>query len=145
MRAELRPDTYVSLIVDGADQSKHKVPHDPDACHLLEETVRQQLYAYGVLSHGRKGYTYLIPGHVKQGHDISIEVLWRVINDIKETEGKLPPILLLQLDNTSKQNKGKYLFAFLALLVHHGVFTKILVSLLPVGHTHEDIDQMFSR
>ena len=145
MRAVLEPKTYVSVIVDGADQSKHNVPHDPDASHLLEETVRQQLFAYGALSHGRKAYTFLLPGHVKQGHDVTIEVIWRIINDIKETEGQLPPILLIQLDNTSKQNKGRYLFAFLALLVHHGVFDKILISFLPVGHTHEDIDQMFSR
>ena len=89
MRAILHPEMYLSLIIDGADQSKHKVPHDPDASHLLEETVRQQLYAYGVLSHGRKAYTYLLPGHVKQGHDVTIEVLWRVINDVKENEGKL--------------------------------------------------------
>ena len=26
-----------------------------------------------------------------------------------------------------------------------GVFEEIYVSFLPVGHTHEDIDQMFSR
>jgi hypothetical protein len=35
--------------------------------------------------------------------------------------------------------------AFLALLVEAGTFTKIIVSFLPVGHTHEDIDQFFSR
>ena len=37
------------------------------------------------------------------------------------------------------------MFAFLTLLVHHNVFDKVLVSFLPVGRTHEDIDQMFSR
>jgi hypothetical protein len=83
LRAELNPETYLSLIIDGADQSKHKVPHDPDTSHLLDETHRQQLYAYGALSHGRKAYTYLIPGHVKQGHDITIEVLWQILNDMK--------------------------------------------------------------
>jgi hypothetical protein len=34
---------------------------------------------------------------------------------------------------------------FLAFLVDAGVFKKVLVSHLPVGHTHEDIDQFFSR
>jgi hypothetical protein len=33
----------------------------------------------------------------------------------------------------------------LALLVEAGTFRKIIVSFLPVGHTHEDIDQFFSR
>ena len=54
-------------------------------------------------------------------------------------------VLYLQLDNTTKQNKGRWLMAFLALLVEAGTFRKIIVSFLPVGHTHEDIDQFFSR
>lgn len=56
-----------------------------------------------------------------------------------------PTTLYLQLDNTSKQNKNRYVFAFLAWLVVLGLLTDVLVSFLPVGHTHEDIDQMFSR
>ncbi len=64
---------------------------------------------------------------------------------ILTTEKKLPPVFLLQLDNTTKQNKGTFLYVFLFLLVHHGVFERIIITYLPVGHTHEDIDQMFSR
>ena len=145
LRAILDPQTYLSLIIDGADQGKHLLPHFCSRSHLTDEVVKQHLYAYGVIAHGRKAYTFLLPGHVAQGHDVTIEVLWRVMNDIQTEEGQLPGVLLLQLDNTTKQNKGRYLFAFLALLVHHNVFDKVLVSFLPVGHTHEDIDQMFSR
>ena len=64
---------------------------------------------------------------------------------MKKRIGKLPPVLLLQLDNTTKSCKGRWLLAWLALLVHSRAFNKILVSFLPVGHTHEDIDQFFSR
>ena len=145
LRAILAPETYLSLIIDGADQGKHQLPHFCNRSHLSDEAVKQHLYAYGVISHGRKAYSFLLPGHVAQGHDVTIEVLWRVLNDVLSEEGKLPRVLLLQLDNTTKQNKGRYLFAFLALLVHHNVFDKVLVSFLPVGHTHEDIDQMFSK
>ena len=39
----------------------------------------------------------------------------------------------------------RHVFGFLHYLVLKGVFDNIYVSFLPVGHTHEDIDQMFSR
>eukprot|EP00966_Prymnesium_polylepis_P077765 1801846-Prymnesium_polylepis.1 len=35
--------------------------------------------------------------------------------------------------------------AFLSLLVGWKVFENVHVNFLPVGHTHEDIDQMLSR
>ena len=49
-------------------------------------------------------------------------------------------MLYLQLDNTARQCKAKYVMAYLKSLVAAGVFKKIVVSFLPVGHTLEDID-----
>jgi hypothetical protein len=57
----------------------------------------------------------------------------------------VPRKVFLQLDNTSKQNKSKYLFGWLGYLVYTGVVDRVLVSMHRVGHTHEDIDQLFSR
>ena len=37
------------------------------------------------------------------------------------------------------------MFGYLDLLVEYGAFKDVEVSFLPVGHTHEDIDQFFSR
>ena len=77
-------------------------------------------------------------------------------------QDSLPPVLYIQMDNTCRDNKNKYTLTFLALLVELGIFRKVnlwLLSLLcwyycallqvklgclPVGHTHEDIDQTFS-
>jgi hypothetical protein len=36
------------------------------------------------------------------------------------------------------------MFGFLAMLVERGIFKEIEVNFLPVGHTHEDIDTVFS-
>ena len=58
---------------------------------------------------------------------------------------KLPENLLLQLDNCAGENKNRYLFAYLSLLVAKGVFKTVHLGFLMVGHTHEDIDAMFSR
>ena len=57
----------------------------------------------------------------------------------------LPRTLFLQMDNCTGENKNKYVFGFLSNLVTKGVFDTIVVSFLPVGHTHEDIDQLFSQ
>ena len=57
---------------------------------------------------------------------------------------KLPENLLLQLDNCARENKNRYLFAYLSLLVARGVFKTIQLGFVMVGHTHEDIDAMFS-
>lgn len=53
--------------------------------------------------------------------------------------------LLLQMDNCGGENKNQYMFAYLSLLVAKGVFETITVGFLMVGHTHEDIDALFSK
>ena len=63
----------------------------------------------------------------------------------KAEQGGLPSVLYLQLDNTSRENKNNLLFTYLHLLVVHKVFRKIKLGFLIVGHTHDQIDQMFSR
>ena len=89
-------------------------------------------------------------------HDsnLTIEVLSQVLLDFKD---KLPEVLYLQLD----KNKNRFVLGYCALLVHRNVFKKVTlllkycmrvltvfvyklwvrVNFLPVGHTHEDIDQ----
>ena len=59
---------------------------------------------------------------------------------------KLPcvnPTLYLQIDNCG-ENKNKTLIAFLTDLVRKKVFHKIKACFLMVGHTHDDIDQVFA-
>ncbi len=51
----------------------------------------------------------------------------------------------LQLDKAGGENRNKKFFGFCAALVAHGVFDVIKIAFLPNGHTHEDIDQLFSR
>ena len=57
----------------------------------------------------------------------------------------LPPILTLQLDNASGDNKNRWVFGFCSLLVFKGIFREIYINFLIVGHTHEDIDALFGR
>ena len=57
----------------------------------------------------------------------------------------LPRKLYLQLDNSAKDNKNKYLMTFLFLLTARGIFEEIQAGFLLVGHMHKDIDVHFSH
>jgi hypothetical protein len=97
--------------------------------------------------HGIGTFAYTCPAHLGQGHNVTIQALFDTLVLLKKKRNgaPFPPVLYLQLDNTTKQCKGKYLAAFTAMLVHFDVFKKVVIGFLPVGHTHEDIDQFFSR
>ena len=73
---------------------------------------------------------------------MTIAILLDILYMYKDS---LPEVLFLQIDNWWRENKNNYVFAFCALLVELGVFRKVKVGFLIVGHTHEDVDQLFSR
>jgi len=98
----------------------------------------------GAIVHGYQVYGYTHIPNVKAGNNITIDVLHRVlVHQMHCRKGCLPHTLYLQLDNTSKQCKGQYVLGYLAFLVQCGVFDVVVLSFLPVGHTHEDIGTSF--
>ena len=50
----------------------------------------------------------------------------------------------MQIDGGS-ENANQYVLAICELLIVRRVFNKILLTRLPVGHTHEDIDAHFGK
>jgi hypothetical protein len=56
----------------------------------------------------------------------------------------LPKRLYLQLDNSAKDNKNRFIMAFCPLLTVRDIFKEVTVRFLVVGHTHEDIDAYFN-
>jgi hypothetical protein len=47
------------------------------------------------------------------------------------------------MDNCVKDNKNRFLIAFLSLLMAKEVFEEVKLGFLVVGHTHEDINGCF--
>jgi len=144
VKATMNPEQYMSLIIDGADQKNNALPHHCKEGKATSALWKQPVHNMGVLSHGRQPFSFLCNDSMKQGTNVSVEALHRVLLHTKKQEGKLPPNLFLQLDNTCKQCKSQYMLGYLGSLLDSNVFARIIVSFLPVGHTHEDIDQMFS-
>lgn len=142
--AENHPESYLSIICDGADQSDHTIPHFRERTHDTMNLWGIHVHLLGILSHGRQPQAVTFLPNVKQGTNVTIECLHQYIYGILLAKGKLPKTLLLQLDNTSKQCKSRFLFGFLGYLVHLGVFKEAIVSFLPVGHVRRRVCRCYS-
>ena len=57
----------------------------------------------------------------------------------------LPPILNVQMDNATGDNKNRFVFCYWSLLVANRIFREVYVNFMIVGHTHDDIDALFER
>lgn len=81
------------------------------------------------------------------GANIAIEItrltLLKLAELLAELGQQFPKYLALQGDNCG-ENKNKFMFAYLSLLVELSIFDQIRFSFLIVGHTHCIIDQYFS-
>ena len=107
---------------------------------------KQKYHLIGALVHGRGAWVYTMSHRFPADPNVTIEVLQRVLTDLsEESGGPLPKKLYLQLDNCVRENKNRAVMAYLCWLVQRRIFKEIHVSFLPVGHTHEDIDQVWSR
>ena len=88
-------------------------------------------------------FNYLVDDAVTGGGNVTVECVWRTLQQLQQLRKDWSEEFHLQVDNTTKENKNHTLFGFMAWLVHEKVFAKTTISFLPVGHTHEDIDALF--
>nr|XP_054753079.1 uncharacterized protein LOC129258865 isoform X1 [Lytechinus pictus] len=141
-KAKLHPEKYMSIIIDGMDQHCTAIPQLHPTPKALSHTDQLHTHITGAIVHGRGQHTYIDFKEYPHDSNLTIHVLLNVLIRYADS---LPPTLYLQLDNTARENKNRHVFAFLSLLVELKIFKKIKVGFLMVGHTHEDIDQLFSR
>ena len=114
----------------------------------LSETLSNRIMGFRVIcgpidTHFLYNLDDMVPG----GCNIMIELMRTAINDLavllQNIALKLPRKLFLQFDNCG-ENKNKYMFTYLSILVQEFYFDSIQVNFLIVGHTHACIDQYFS-
>lgn len=92
-------------------------------------------------------FVYYTDDFVSGGANTMIEVQRQALIDLSkllaEKNYHMPKELIFQFDNCG-ENKNKYMFSYLSLLIETFIFDKIEVNFLIVGHTHSSIDQFFS-
>jgi hypothetical protein len=99
----------------------------------------------GLINHSLKHHqlTWFLPTTV-QNPNLVINILYLHLYEMFSSNKVRAPVLYVQADNCYKENKNKWVMFFCALLVSWGWFEEVYMSFLPVGHTHEDIDRLFS-
>ncbi|KAL3680769.1 hypothetical protein R1sor_023725 [Riccia sorocarpa] len=138
------PKDCAYIQIDGMDQKKTALPHFSKQPKSVDGAALVGVHLVGaMIFHGKlRTRAFLTYNNLKSDSNLKITVLQKIL---LEWEGILPPTLYLQLDNTVRENKNNILFAYLAMLLEKKVFTKIKLGFLLVGHTHDFVDQMFSR
>ena len=135
----------LSIILDGSSQSIYNLPHMLENDKLSVACTKNAVYLMGALVHGRGTYAFTYLRNFLHGTNVMIECLHHVLIDTYAKDGCVPKTIYLQLDNTSKQNKSRYMLGYCACLVEWGVVDKVVISFLPVGHTHEDVGKNFPK
>ena len=132
------------LIIDGMDKKKTCLPHFRKLPKDIGDECLVQMHLVGCLlyRHTIREQAFLTYPNMHNNPNLTVTVMQRVLQTWK---GLLPPILYVQLDNTARENKNSTMFGYLSMLVDMGIFEKIKVNFLLVGHTHDHIDQMFQR
>ncbi|KAK3234147.1 hypothetical protein CYMTET_55576 [Cymbomonas tetramitiformis] len=143
---------YSSVIIDGMTQWTTRLPHFRRMPSYLDRKDFLDVHNMGSIIEnvGR----FMDFNYANYGDDANflLNVLHRDVTRIQEHRRKgdgeepypMPEVLYVQLDNVGT-NKSIMLLAYISWLVMSGAFKKVKVNFLIVGHTHENIDQMFSR
>lgn len=148
----LYPKRFLTIIIDGMDQKKTNIPilyTKARNSKQISNLQQVRTHLLGVLVHRdleTSGMRKVGFGHfdlMQYPHDanLNLTVLLETLCEFKDALGTE---LHLQTDSAS-DNKNKTVLGFLGLLVHLGIFEECYLHMLPVGHTHEDIDSMFSN
>ena len=86
-KAVMRPADFLSLIVDGADQEKYSLPYRPRPMKTVDNYWRQKTHVMGAISHGRQVFAFVATDDIKQGNNVTIEVIHRVLLKTIKDEG----------------------------------------------------------
>jgi hypothetical protein len=94
-----RPNKFLSIVVDGMDQNTTMVPKMRQTVKNIEgRYVKTHLCA--ILVHGWGLCCNLwIDGHHRHNSNQVVTSIMRVLNDVHNARGTLPPILCIQADN----------------------------------------------
>jgi hypothetical protein len=137
------PLQVTSVVMDHA--SGTRLPHHHLHPKDWSTKVRPRTNVFGLIDHSNKSKK-ITPYLDVFAHDSNMVVtqLHQWLQEYRTSpEMKKSRTLHVQGDNATKDNKNRYLFAFLASVVQEKIFDIVLLEMNEKGHTHVDIDALF--
>lgn len=124
------PDKFMTIIIDGMDQAKTNLPNTTLISKSTSSLWRLRTHITGALLHTKAPcgkYAYGFVDLLQWPHDsnLTLSILMKVIYEYGK-DRPLPYTLYLQMDNTCRENKNKYVLTFCALLVQLQIFQKVI-------------------
>ena len=148
--SRLRVHGVLCIIVDSMDKAKVPWPqYQMRKPKCLDRLTRPRLVVTCAWAHGFCCDFYVSHDEITpHGASAFCEEIIRTVQHVHEicrrNHWKFPEHLVVQSDNTTSQAKNSESGEFLATLVGMTKFLSALLNFLIVGHTHEDVDQLWS-
>jgi hypothetical protein len=139
----------LTVIIDSMDRTKFAWPRWPFAKlpKNLDGRARPRLVLTAAIAHGWAVDLSMADEDLNHGASAFCETLCRLLEKVSaisdETGRPFPQHLVVQSDNTTAQAKNNLTMIFFAAVVGRRKFSSCTLNFLMVGHTHEDVDQLF--
>lgn len=142
-------DSILVIIIDSMDRAKFGWPRWHGRLSKdLARHIRPKLVLTAAIAHGWCTCLYMGSELENHGSDGFNEILTRTIEKVFQLSQQcgrpFPKHLVVQADNTTASAKNQYVCSYLAYLVSTHKFITCTLNFLMVGHTHEDVDQLFA-
>jgi hypothetical protein len=139
--ALLYPETVWSLIGDGMAQHHCQLPYLAG----LKELDKLTQHLQGVLCHGKLMRVYRTFHNINNGSNLGIHTFLLTLEYLMHRNGgTLPDTVYYQIDGGS-ENSAKVMFGLAELFIAKRLLKQLVLTRLPVGHTHENIDAKFAK
>lgn len=118
------------MIIDGMDQSKTNLPNTKLISKSTSSLWRLRTHITGVILHtkaprgGKLTYCYVDLLQYPHDSNLTLTAIINVLVDFSRNY-RLPEVLYIQMDNTCRENKNKYVLTFCAILVELQIFRKV--------------------
>lgn len=141
LEAQLSRHMFLSTISDGMQQNHCFLPWFGNN-KMPPIHIKQHLQ--GVLMHGHNMTVYRTYSNIGGGANLAIHTWLLSLEAYYQShDDRLPPVLYHQIDG-GPENANVEFYGIAALLVASGLTDRVVLTRLPVGHTHEDIDGCFA-